>query len=321
MPVISSTFEPPFILRSGDIQSIAPALFRRAQALTPERQTLELTDGDFLHLEWLSSGNQRLAIISHGLEGSARSTYVQGMARSLLAAKWDVLTWSMRGCGGNPNRLIPWYHSGQSEDLRAVINEALVRHDGDLALVGFSIGGNITLKYLGEEGALLPPRVKQAVAVSVPMDLRGSAETLSRPRNRIYMEYLLRPLRIRIREKSSRFPGIFDTSSLASIKTFREFDERFTAPFHGFSSVDEYWDRSSSRGYLDSITIPTLAISAQDDPFLSPSCFPFEQARTHPHLILEAPAHGGHVGFLDSLSMRTTWLERRVAEFLDTSSC
>ncbi len=294
-----------------------PTLFRKVRTRTATKQTLELSDGDFLSLEWLHANNQRLAIISHGLEGSTQSSYVQGMAASLLATGWDVLAWNMRGCGDNPNRLVPWYHSGQSGDLRLVVNEALEQHQGHIALIGFSVGGNITLKYLGEEGPSLAPRVKHAVTVSVPMDLRGSAEVLSRTRNRLYMEYLLRPLRRRMREKASRFPGVFDITALSSIKTFREFDERFTAPFHGFSSVDEYWERSSSRAYLANISIPTLAISALDDPFLSPSCFPFEIARTHRHLLLETPPYGGHVGFLDSFSLKTTWLERRVVSFLE----
>jgi predicted alpha/beta-fold hydrolase len=293
-----------------------PALFRKVALGAPLRKTLELSDGDFLNLEWLCANNQRLAIISHGLEGSSQSSYVQGMAARLLAAGWDVLTWNMRGCGDTPNRLVTWYHSGQSSDLRLVVQEALAQHQGHIALIGFSVGGNITLKYLGEEGSALASRIRHAVVVSVPMDLRGSAEVLSRSRNRLYMEYLLRPLRRRIREKASRFPGVFDITEISSIKTFREFDERFTAPFHGFSSVDEYWEQSSSRAYLKDISLPTLAISALDDPFLSPSCFPIEIARNHPHLLLETPRHGGHVGFLDSLSLKTTWLEKRVVSFL-----
>lgn len=316
MPLAHSTFAPPLLLCSGDLQSILPALLRKVRTRTATKQTLELSDGDFLSLEWLRADNQRLAIISHGLEGSTQSSYVQGMAAHLLAAGWDVLAWNMRGCGDTPNRLVPWYHSGQSSDLRLVVNEALEHHHGNIALIGFSIGGNITLKYLGEEGSFLAPRVKHAVAVSVPMDLRGCAETLSRRRNRLYMEYLLRPLRKRMREKFSRFPGVFDIAKLSSIKTFREFDERFTAPFHGFSSVEQYWELSSSRAYLPSISIPTLAISALDDPFLSPSCFPFDLARTHQHFVLETPLHGGHVGFLDSLSLKTTWLEKKVVSFL-----
>jgi predicted alpha/beta-fold hydrolase len=239
------------------------------------------------------------------------------MVLHLLAARWDVLAWNMRGCGGTPNRLVTWYHSGQSNDLRFVIEEACLHHSGPIALIGFSVGGNITLKYLGEEGSLISPQIERAVAVSVPMDLRGSAETLSHPSNRIYMEYLLRPLRKRMLEKSQRFPGRFDTSSLSSIKTFREFDEQFTAPYHDFPSVDHYWASSSALGYLAEIAIPTLAISALDDPFLSPSCFPVDLARLHPHLQLETPTWGGHVGFLDAPSLRTTWLERRVIDFLE----
>ncbi len=316
MPVVHSTFAPPLLLRPADLQSMFPALFRRVSKPLAVRQTIELPDGDFLNLDWNRNNNRRLAIVSHGLEGSTQSSYVQGMAARLLTAGWDVLAWNMRGCGDAPNRIVSWYHSGQSADLRLVVNEALAQHHGPIALVGFSVGGNITLKYLGEEGSSLAPQIKQAVVISVPMDLRGSAQALSQPRNRLYMEYLLRPLRRRMREKSTRFPGVFDTTALSSITTFREFDERFTAPFHGFVSVDEYWELSSSRAYLKAISIPTLAISALDDPFLSPSCFPFEIARTHEHLLLETPRHGGHVGFFDSLRLKTTWLEHRVASFL-----
>lgn len=246
------------------------------------------------------------------------SSYLLGLAHALSRADFDVLRWNMRGCGVARNRLPTWYHSGQSEDLQHVVSHALSIHSGDIVLVGISVGGNITLKYLGESSTSLSPRIRSAVAVSVPMDLKGSAQELAKPKNSLYMQYLLRPLRARMREKALKFPGHFDIRGLSSIRTFHEFDTRFTAPYHGFTSVEEYWERSSSRQFLDSITIPTLLISAQDDPFLSPECFPREIARTKENILLETPKHGGHVGFIERLSLEQTWLDARIVEFLRT---
>ena len=238
------------------------------------------------------------------------------MVLCLSRANWDVLTWNMRGCGDIPNRLVTWYHSGKSDDLESIISMALTFPYEEISLIGFSVGGNITLKYLGEEGGSVPSKVSCAVTISVPMDLQGSAEVLAKKRNSIYMQYLLRPLRRRMRAKKAMFPEAFDITALSGIRAFYEFDRRFTAPFHGFSSVEEYWEKSSSRRYLHSIAIPTLALSAHDDPFLSPSCLPHDIARSHPHLFLETPQHGGHVGFIDSLAMKNTWAERRALEFI-----
>lgn len=317
MPIITSNFAPPRSLRNNHLQTILPAIARRVEIPTSPITTLRLEDGDSITIRLRKEQGERLAIISHGLEGSFDSTYVKGMSNALAAAGWDVLSWNMRGCGGEPNELVTWYHSGQSEDLRAVVRYALGLPYSEISLVGFSVGGNITLKYLGEEGHTLSKKISCAVAVSVPMDLRGSAEQLAKKANSLYMQYLLRPLRRRMRQKKLRFPNTFDLSGLDRIKTFREFDARFTAPFHGFSSVDEYWERSSSLHYLSYISVHTLAISALDDPFLSQSCLPSSIAHDHHHLFFESPSHGGHVGFFSSLKMSKTWLEGRVVEFLE----
>lgn len=238
------------------------------------------------------------------------------MTAALIRRGWDVLTWNMRGCGGVPNRLVTWYHSGKSDDLKSMVSHALTLGYQEISLIGFSIGGNITLKYLGEEGSNLPPTISRAAVISVPMDLQGSAQVLAKPSNTVYMQYLLRPLRLRMRLKKESFPEHFDTTGLSLIRSFYEFDRRFTAPFHGFKSVEEYWEKCSSLSFLRSITIPTLALSALDDPFLSPSCFPHDIARNHPHLFLETPSYGGHVGFIDSLRGSETWGEKRVIGFL-----
>lgn len=316
MPLITSSFSPGRLLRSPHIQTILPAIFRRPTLDIPATQSLETPDGDILLYRLHQLGHTRLALISHGLEGSMDRSYVLGMTRALLSSGWDVLTWNMRGCGDMPNRLMTWYHSGKSDDLKRIVQHACSMPYRQLSLVGFSVGGNITLKYLGEESRSLPDKIRSAVVMSVPMDLEGSADVLAKPTNAMYMQYLLRPLRRRIREKNDRFPSIFDTQGLARITTFHEFDRRFTAPFHGFRSVQDYWRSSSSLNYLSSISLPTLALSALDDPFLSPSCFPHEIAKAHSFLYLETPKNGGHVGFWETLNLHTTWAETRAITFL-----
>jgi predicted alpha/beta-fold hydrolase len=235
------------------------------------------------------------------------------MGRMLQKRGYDVLLWNMRGCGREPNRLPSWYHSGKTDDLRRVVDHAKSLSYSSLTLIGISIGGNITLKYLGEQRS---GDIAQAVAVSVPCDLRSSADTLALPKNKIYMNHLLTPLRKRIREKAARFPGLFDSEGLDKIRSFHEFDSRFTAPLHGFASVDHYWSSCSCLQYLPHITTPTLLISALDDPFLAPECFPFREATSNPQLLLETPKHGGHVGFIDSFRIQPTWIEKRVSRFL-----
>jgi len=312
MPLVASTFNPPAHLRPAFIQTITPSLFRRPHVPLSRHEIVELPDGDFLQLEWMGPGRGELVIVTHGLEGSSQSSYITGLANALLEAGYTVLSWNMRGCGTDRNRLPTWYHSGQSSDLRAIVNHAISRAFERVHAVGISVGGNILLKYLGEEGPAALDLISSAIAVSVPMDLRGSAEQLAKRKNSIYMNYLLRPLRARIREKARRFPELFDISHLDSIRTFREFDTLYTAPMHGFASVDEYWDSSSSLRSLEAVRVPTLIINAIDDPFLSPQCFPSDLARNSEVLFLETPSCGGHVGFIDSLRLSRTWLDRRI---------
>lgn len=325
MPVLEgSSFAPPLFLRSSAIQTVIPAVFRaKTHSNKPRFETLSTEDGDILELAWfgadtLNSQPPRVAVITHGLEGSINSGYVVGLTRKLLQSGYLTLAWNMRGCGGRPNRLPSWYHSGKSEDLRAVVAHIVASYpNSEIVLIGISVGGNILAKYLGEEGLSITQNISKAVAVSAPLDLRGSAQILARSSRRIYMEYLLRPLRARIIEKSKKYPELIASDGLADIKSFDEFDKRYTAPIHGFKSVDHYWDSSSGISYLSSIRVPILIVSSLDDPFLSPECFPFEQARNSSLVFLETPKYGGHVGFIENLYMRDTWLERRVLEFTE----
>lgn len=314
MPLLNSSYRAPAYLPGGHLQTIHPAIFRRAPLVTTRRERLELPDGDFLDLDWATQGRDRLAILSHGLEASSKAPYIQGMAAALQRHGWDVLAWNYRGCGGEPNRLLPFYHSGASDDLHQVILHALAVHPAErIDLVGFSLGGNMTLKYLGERPA--HPRLHRAVAFSVPCDLACSSERLARRSNKLYMDRFLRCLRRKLVAKRPRFPHQIDLEGVGEVRNFRQFDDRFTAPLHGFKDAEDYWARASSKPFLPRIGVPVLLVNATNDPFLGPSCFPRAEAEASDYFHLEIPADGGHVGF--SMPRGEYWSEQRATEFLD----
>lgn len=318
MPLIEpSSYRAPAWLPGGHLQTIVPSLFHRVKPVTTRHERLELEDGDFLDLAWSGKSSARLAILSHGLEGSCNGAYIQGMARALSETGWDALAWNFRGCGTEPNRLLSFYHSGATHDLDAVIRHALESHPAEsIDLIGFSLGGNLTLKYLGEERER-PKQLRRAIAFSVPCDLANSAAKLSEPTNRIYMARFMRSLRAKLRVKDGIFPGELDLSDIDSVKTFVEFDDRFTAPLHGFKDADDYWTRSSCRQFLPDIRVPTLLVNALNDPFLGTNCYPYGEAAKSTSFHLETPAKGGHVGFPDASGC---WMERRTIDWLDAES-
>lgn len=314
MPVLISQFQPPALLRNGHLQTILPALLPQRHQLAREYEKLDLKDGDFLDLYWIRSARKRLAIVSHGLEGSADALYIRSMSAALKADHWDVMTWNYRGCGAETNLLLRSYHSGESNDLRIVIDHAAGSYE-EIVLIGFSLGGNITLKYLGE--AAPHPRITRAAAVSAPVDLASCARVLDElPSNRFYLRRFLKTLIAKMELKARRFPGQLDIANIRAIRSFREFDDRYTAPLHGFIDAADYWARASSLPHLPNITVPALLLNARNDPFLSEESFPYALAEAHEWLSLEAPASGGHVGFLDGLGAHHSWAERRIIEFL-----
>jgi len=318
MPLIqNSSYCAPYWLPGGHAQTIYPALFRRVARATVRSERLELDDGDFIDLQWATKGSRRLGILSHGLEANLTVGYIQAMAAALVRRGWDVLAWNFRGCGGVPNRLLRMYHSGATEDLLAVVSHALENHSAEsIDLIGFSLGGNLTLKFLGENPAGLSPRLHRAVAFSVPCDLACSSHQLSIRSNSLYMERFLREMRIKIRAKKQLFPDDLDLAGLRRIRTFQEFDDRFTAPIHGFRDAADYWARNSCRQFLPHITLPTLLINAVNDPFLGSGCYPSEEACASRHFYFETPASGGHVGFSAFGNGGEYWSETRAAEFL-----
>jgi len=314
MPLIaSSTYRPPWGLANGHLQTILPVLFRRVAPINCERERIETPDGDFLDLDWnRDQRSQSLVMITHGLEGNSANASVQGMAAAFHRAGWDTLAWNLRGCSGEMNRLLRTYHSGAWEDLQCVINHAAGTYQ-NIVLVGFSIGGNLTLKYLGDHGSSINPAIKGAVTFSVPCDLASSARVLESRINSIYMNHFMRDLRRKIREKATAFPGGISTAGLDHIRTFREFDGTYTAPLNGFLSAEDYWAKASCKPSLRGIAVPTLLINALNDPFLGPECFPRDEAGANPHLFLELPESGGHLGFI-TLG-KEYWSETRAVEF------
>lgn len=311
MPVISSKFSPPSCLKNGHVQTILGAVWPRRIDLDYTTERLELPDTDFLDLDWVRQGNEKVVIISHGLEGSSRNTDIQALAQALSLAGWDVLAWNFRGCSGEPNRLLRFYHSGETGDLSIVISHA-AKNYSSLALVGFSLGGNLTLKYLGE--ASPHPAICGAVAVSAPIDLASSAMALDKNLgNRIYLHRFMKSLKAKVRSKAIRFPKEIDVSSLSEVRGFAKFDDRYTARIHGFQNAEDYWSQSSARQYLPNIRTPSLLINAKNDPFLSKESFPYSEAEKNPHHFLETPDSGGHLGFIDRQGL---WLTRRIPEFL-----
>ncbi len=312
-----------FPFSSGHVQTIYPFVFRPCARLPYERQRLETSDGDFVDLDWSRAGSDRLVLILHGLEGHSRSKYVLGMARAARFHGLDVLAMNHRSCGGELNRKPGMYHSGWTLDLHEVLLmvEALGRYRS-VDLVGFSLGANVVLKYLGEDPSRVPAIVRRAVALSVPCDLEDAARALDRPGCAIYMRYLLDLLRKKIILKSRLFPGMFDLTGLDRLRTFRQFDDRFTAPLHGFRDAQDYWRRSSSRQFLGGIERGACIINAVNDPFLGPGCFPLSEVRGNGALRLIAPGTGGHVGFVGSGNPGWMyWSEWMALRFLQDPSC
>lgn len=262
------------------------------------------------------TANPRLLIISHGLEGNSRRNYVRGAARVATSLGMDALAWNFRCCSGECNRMPQMYHSGETKDLACVVAKAVEWGYTRIVLAGYSMGGNQILHFLGHKPKDVPPEVMAAIAFSVPCDMLGAARKLDSLMGKPYTAYFLRTLKEKIAIKHRQYPALYPIHGLKRIRTFAEFDEKYTAPVFGFDSARDYWEKSSSAQYLTNIAVPTLVVNARNDPFLSESCYPFAQAEQSAALYLETPASGGHVGFAQTVSCCTTWAEKRLEEFL-----
>lgn len=319
------TFRPAWWVPGPHAQTLWGKLARRAGSILPTRlERWSTPDDDFvdvLRLDPPSSGSPRLFIL-HGLEGTVRSHYVNGLLRVAHARGWGADMLIFRGCGNEPNRAARFYHSGETGDLTFAVERVLAEYPrADLVMCGVSLGGNVLLKWLGERSHTAPGRVRAAAAISVPFDLEQGSRYISRGFSRIYERHFLRTLREKAEAKLRRYPDLFDRAALRRARTLYDFDDVVTAPVHGFRDANDYYTRSSSIHFLSQIRRPTLLLSARDDPFLPPPVLD-DVARIAPSnscLTVEFTGGGGHVGFVHGSPWRPLYYaEQRAVEFLSS---
>lgn len=312
----SSDYKAPVLLRNRHLLTIFPTLFRKMKAANYTRTRIPTKDNDFLDLDFSRVNSDKLVIILHGLEGDARRQYMTGMVHIFNEGGYDTVCMNFRGCSGEMNNALRFYHSGETGDLQTVVNHiATSGQYKSVHLLGFSLGGNVTLKYIGELGASIPGIIRSAVAISVPCDLKDSSVELEKRHNFIYMRRFIQSLGEKLEIKAQKYPENISLDKFAEIRNFKQFDDRYTAPMHGFKNAEEYWEASSSKKFLPAIRIPTLLINALDDPFLGKGSFPYKEAEQNPYFHLETPETGGHVGFV-SFSGKHYWSERRAFQFI-----
>lgn len=307
-------YRPPFLHSNGHLATILPNKLRPTKRQNFKRRTIITPDGDFFDVDILSNKSSTAVVLLHGLEGNSTSKYIQGMAQAIQVNGFDTLCMNFRGCSGRPNSTFQSYHSGKTDDLALLMSE--FQNYESIHLIGFSLGGNVVLKYMGEGNT--DPRVKSCVAISTPVDLAGSSSVLSTTENALYLSRFLRQLKSKALDKGKRFPksGI-NPHQIKSARTFHDFDDAYTAPAHGFDSAGDYYQKSSSKQFLKSIQKPALIINALNDSFLSDSCYPYEECDENDFITLLTPEFGGHVGFAsDTLMRKQFWHEQKAIDFI-----
>ncbi|MDB4966941.1 MAG: Alpha/beta hydrolase fold [Myxococcales bacterium] len=307
-------FQPPRWLRGRHAQTVWGSLFRLPVRLPLRHERWELPDGDFIDIEVVqgASVESPVVVVCHGLEGSAKAGYVRGLLYQLSVRGLGAIAVNFRGCSGEPNRLPRFYHSGDTGDLGFVIDRLIAdRPERAIALAGFSLGGNVVAKYLGERGDEVPRQVRAGAVVSVPFDLAMCAGALDGGglMARVYRGRFLRRLRAKVAAKARAHPTVPAAAANAA-RTFRDFDHGVTAPLHGFQSAEDYWAKSSAGPFLPSVRRPLLIVAAEDDPFVPAEALPRAAAKANPNLTLEVSREGGHVAFVHG----PPWAPRRHAE-------
>jgi predicted alpha/beta-fold hydrolase len=300
------------------LETIIPSIYRKIDGVTYIREKITTPDDDFLNLDWSKVGSSQLLVVSHGLEGDSNRHYAKALAKLFNQAGWDVLIWNNRTCGGEMNLRPILYHHGATYDLDTVINHVLKNYPYEkLALAGVSMGGAQTLKYLGEKGQDLSPKITKAAVYSTPCNLPSSAETLKRRSNAFYKNRFLGKLKLKMAQKAEQFPDLIDREMLLRVNSFDEFDTFFTAKLHGFKDAQDFYEKVSADNWMPYIAIPTLIINALNDPLLGEKCYPVQLAESKSEILLEMPKRGGHTGFMLA-NQEFTWAEYRFFSFLNS---
>jgi uncharacterized protein len=319
--VAKSTYRAPWWLPGGHFQTIYAYFLKREAHLCLRRERWETPDKDFIDLDWLDSSDGRasLLVLFHGLEGCSSSHYAKSLMNHARRRRWRGVISHFRGCSGEHNRLVRAYHSGDSSEIDWILRRLKENNPRTkIHAVGVSLGGNVLLNWLGEQGERALEIVEKAAAVSAPIDLAAAAGVLDRGcRKLIYTRYFLRTLKQKSLYKIAKHQLKIDLRQMRAASTFRQLDNLFTAPVHGFDSAEDYWDKSSSKRRLSHIRVPTLLLNARNDPFLPAAALP-DAGEVSPCVVLEYPESGGHVGFVSGrFPGDLDWLPQRIFDFFN----
>lgn len=320
MPVTTGKYKPSNpIFYNAHINTIYASLLRWIPKPKIRRERIENKEGDFLDLDWSGDNGKNLIVILAGLEGKSSSIYSKATYQYFVKNNWDVVCMNYRGCSGEPNRMLKGYHLGMTEDLKFTLEYIAKNHDYEnIVLVGYSLGGNLALKYFGEEN-VLPSPVKACVCFSVPMDMKACNDRLDKWYNWHYLKWFMIFLNYKINKKKKQFPGKLDHyKGFFMSKNFSYFDQHYTAPVNDFKTVDEYYEKSSCLPWLSKINCPALVVCSEDDTFISENCYPKNQAKANPNLFLEINRRGGHCGFIRSVFEKDWWMQERTMEFIQS---
>lgn len=316
MPLIekSAYKGPPFYQFNKHLQTILPA-FRNVQGVHYKRERINTPDGDFLDLDWIDNKNGRLIVLTHGLEGNSHRPYIMGMSKIFSEHGWDVLAWHCRSCSGQMNRNFQLYNHGDVEDISVVVNHAFAKHKyKEIVLAGFSMGGNISLKYAALRAH---PSVSKVMAFSAPLDMRTSTAVLDDPSNRIYQKIFRSRLLPKIEMKAQLFPDRLDIEEIRRRTDWNFQCETFFCTVNGYKSLDDFYEQGSAVNFISQIKIPTLIVQAQNDPMLTKECLPVKLAKEHPKIYLETPQYGGHCGFTMKENRALAYSEVRSLAFAE----
>lgn len=312
----SASYIAPFWLPGGNLQTLHSALLTSSPKISYRRERWELPDGDFIDVDWVEpkvmANNKPIVVLFHGLEGSSQSPYAKSVMAATQAKGWRGVIIHFRGCSGEPNRLPRVYYASDSPEIEMLLTR--IRKNAPLApiyAVGFSLGGNALLKWLGESGEHANIIIDSAAAVSAPMDLAATPDALDKGLNRyLYTPSFVHSTRKKALDILERFPGIIDKEKINAAKTIRDIDNAATAVLYGAIDADDYYTKNASKPWLNKINLPTLILNAKNDPFIPSETLP-KLTEVSPTVTLEYPNTGGHVGFLG----RKHWLSNRLLRF------
>lgn len=316
MPIIdASDYRKSFWMINEHWETITPGLLRNPKPLNYTRERISTSDGDFLDLDFIYKEKKRIVILSHGLEGHSDKYYMRGMAHQFLRNDWDTLSWNCRSCSEEINLKPQLYHHGATQDLDDVIQHVLEKKYEQVLLVGFSLGGSLVVKYLGESIRNPPNKIVGGIVYSIPCQLGSCAKQLSAPGNGFYLNRFLKKLKDKIILKASQFPEVFDLAEIDNISSFYEFDSVYTAPLYGFENAEAFYTYASAGNYIDGIKVPVLLVNSLNDPMFPEDCYPYKAAKSHEYFFLETPNKGGHMGYWH-IGEEVSWAEKRASQFV-----